>query len=202
MEAFERILAEHPFFEGLEAHHVELLVGCASNVRFDAGQFIFRGGEEANQFYLIRHGRVALEIAAPQRPHITVQTIGEGEILGWSRVPSPHPTTLSAFTRCVVPRSSSLRLARVQRPVVSRPCATFRTWRSLCPSSTPGRNTSRYSANRRPLLTTSASTLSSVAAPSTSINYSRSSAPFCMGAGRTRRHTACASSASSVGRCV
>ena len=90
METFQRIVAEHPFFEGLAAEHVQLIVGCASNVRFDAGQFIFRAGEEADQFYLIRHGRVALEIAAPQGPPITIQTIGEGEILGWSWLIPPY----------------------------------------------------------------------------------------------------------------
>jgi CRP-like cAMP-binding protein len=90
METFQRIVAEHPFFEGLAAEHLQLIVGCASNVRFDAGQFIFREGEEANQFYLIRHGRVALEIAAPQGPPITIQTIGEGEILGWSWLIPPY----------------------------------------------------------------------------------------------------------------
>ena len=42
--------------------HLKFLVGCASNVRFEPGQFIFREGEEANQFYLIRHGEATLEI--------------------------------------------------------------------------------------------------------------------------------------------
>jgi CRP-like cAMP-binding protein len=90
METLERILAEHPFFEGLEAHHFELIVGCASNVRFDAGQFLFREGEEANQFFLIRHGKVALETFTPERGPIVIQTIGEGEVLGWSWLIPPY----------------------------------------------------------------------------------------------------------------
>jgi len=90
METLERILAEHPFFEGLEPRHFELIVGCASNVRFDAGQFLFREGEEANQFFLIRRGKVALETFAPERGPIVIQTIGEGEILGWSWLIPPY----------------------------------------------------------------------------------------------------------------
>ena len=67
MESLEPILAEHPFSRDLEKRYLELLVGCASNVRFEAGQFLFREGEEANQFYLIRHGVVAVEVFAGRR---------------------------------------------------------------------------------------------------------------------------------------
>ncbi|MFQ5814473.1 MAG: cyclic nucleotide-binding domain-containing protein [Anaerolineae bacterium] len=90
METLKPILAEHPFFRDLDPRHLELVVGCASNVRFSAGHFIFREGEEANHFYLIRRGKVALEISAPHRPAITIQTIGEGEILGWSWLIPPY----------------------------------------------------------------------------------------------------------------
>lgn len=113
MQTLEPILAEHPFFKDLERRHLELIVGCAANVRFDAGQFIFREGEEANQFYLIRHGRVALEIAAPQGPPITIQTIGEGEILGWSWLIPPYHWRFDAravqFTRAIALDGKCLR---------------------------------------------------------------------------------------------
>lgn len=90
METIERILAQHPFFEGLDAGYLKLLTGCASNVRFDAGAYVFREGEEANCFYLIRHGKVALEIRAPHRPPVVIETLEEGDILGWSWVIPPH----------------------------------------------------------------------------------------------------------------
>ncbi len=89
-ESLERILAEHPFFKGLAEPYLQLLVECASNVRFNAGELIFREGEEANLFYLIRHGKVALETAAPQRGPIIIQTLGEGEVLGWSWMIAPY----------------------------------------------------------------------------------------------------------------
>lgn len=90
METLERVLAEHAFFAGLEPRYLQLLVGCASNVRFEAGQYIFREGEEANQFFLIRHGKVAVEIHAAERGPITIQTLGEGEVLGWSWLIPPY----------------------------------------------------------------------------------------------------------------
>lgn len=90
METLERILAEHPFFKGMEERYLELLTGCASNVRFEAGQFIFHAEEEANRFYLIRQGKVALEAFAPERGSIVILTLEEGEVLGWSWLFPPH----------------------------------------------------------------------------------------------------------------
>jgi len=90
METLERIIAEHPFFAGLESYYVGLLVGCASNVRFEAGTYLFKEGEEANEFYLIRAGKIALEVFAPQRKPIIVSTLGEGDILGWSWLLPPY----------------------------------------------------------------------------------------------------------------
>ncbi len=90
MQTLEAILAEHPFLQGLEPRHLSLIVGCASNVRFNAGDFIFREGEEANEFYVIRHGKVALEVFAPDRGPIIIDTLVEGEVLGWSWLIPPY----------------------------------------------------------------------------------------------------------------
>jgi CRP/FNR family transcriptional regulator, cyclic AMP receptor protein len=90
METLEPILAQHPFLQDLDKHHLELIVGCASNVRFDAGRFLLCEGEEANHFYIIRHGRVALEVHSPQCGPIVIETISEGEMLGWSWLFPPY----------------------------------------------------------------------------------------------------------------
>lgn len=90
MEDLKVYLHEHPFLQGLQQPHLDLIVGCAKNVRFDTGEFIFKEGQEATEFYLIRHGKVSLEIYAAEKGHITVQTIGEGEVLGWSWLIPPY----------------------------------------------------------------------------------------------------------------
>jgi CRP/FNR family transcriptional regulator, cyclic AMP receptor protein len=90
MDSLEPILAKHPFFEGLDPAYLKLLVGCASNVRFDAGAYVIRQGESASHFYLIRQGRIALETRAPQRPPIVIETLEEGDILGWSWLIPPY----------------------------------------------------------------------------------------------------------------
>ncbi len=90
MEGLERIIKEHRFFAGLDDGFCELVCGCAKNVRFEAGQYLFHEGEAADQLYLLRHGRIALEIAAPGRGALTFQTLAEGEILGISWLIPPY----------------------------------------------------------------------------------------------------------------
>jgi len=90
MGNLEEILAEHPFLEGLDPSHLKLIAGCASNVRFNKGDFIFREEDEADRFYLIRHGLVALDVFVPQRGPVTIDTIQEGDVLGWSWLFPPY----------------------------------------------------------------------------------------------------------------
>lgn len=90
METLDLILAQHPFLDGMARRHLELLVGCASDVRFDAGKFLFREGEEANRFYFVRQGRVVLEIFSPQRGPIEIETLTAGDVLGWSWLVPPY----------------------------------------------------------------------------------------------------------------
>ena len=90
MQTLEPILAEHPFLQGLDPSALALIVGCASNVRFDAGQYLVREGQEANEFYIIREGRVSLEIHVPDRGPVMLQTVVAGGVLGWSWMFPPY----------------------------------------------------------------------------------------------------------------
>ena len=89
-QTLEPLLRGHRFFAGLEPAHLSLLAGCAANEVFPADSFLFREGEPAQTFYLIREGKVALEIAAPGRGALVVQTLGEGEVAGFSWLIEPH----------------------------------------------------------------------------------------------------------------
>jgi len=86
----EPLLRDHPFLRGLEPEYLALLAGCAANVRFREGSFMFREGEPAGQCFLIREGKMALEIAAPGRGSIIVQTLGAGDVTGFSWLLEPH----------------------------------------------------------------------------------------------------------------
>jgi len=86
----EPLLREHPFLKDLQPEYLALLAGCAANVRFREGAFMFREGEPAGQCFLIREGKMALEIAAPGRGSIIVQTLGAGDVTGFSWLLEPH----------------------------------------------------------------------------------------------------------------
>ncbi len=89
-QTLEPILKGHSIFKGLDPRHLALIVGCASNVRFKAGRYIFREGGDANHFYLIRRGKVVLEVYVPGRGALTIETIEEGDVLGWSWLFPPY----------------------------------------------------------------------------------------------------------------
>jgi CRP/FNR family transcriptional regulator, cyclic AMP receptor protein len=113
MEGLERILSEHPFFEAFPKGHRELLAGCAKNHRFNAGQFLFHEGDAANEFFLIRHGKVALEILAPGREPIVFETLQDGDIVGASWLVPPYRWMFDAravgLTRAIGMDASCLR---------------------------------------------------------------------------------------------
>ena len=97
MQNFEAILAEHHLFKDLAQRYLKLIAGCASYVRFKSGQVIFREGEEVNNFYIIRQGKVTLELTfvIGEKPTV-IQTIGEGDVLGWSWLFPPYRGRLDA----------------------------------------------------------------------------------------------------------
>jgi CRP/FNR family cyclic AMP-dependent transcriptional regulator len=90
LRPLEQVLADVPLLEGLEEDELALLAGCAGNVRFVAGEHLFREGGQADTFYVVRHGSVALEIFVPTRGPLVVETIDAGEVLGWSWLFPPH----------------------------------------------------------------------------------------------------------------
>lgn len=90
MLTLEQELVAHPFFAELDPAFASLIAGCGSNTHFAGGQYLFREGEQADTFYVLRHGRVALETAAPQLGVRVVETIEAGEVLGWSWLFPPY----------------------------------------------------------------------------------------------------------------
>jgi CRP/FNR family cyclic AMP-dependent transcriptional regulator len=90
MQTIDTLLQDVPIFHGMSQEALELLAGCASNTRFADGEVLFREGDEADTFYVIRHGRVALEIFVPARGAVTIETIDPGEVIGWSWLFAPY----------------------------------------------------------------------------------------------------------------
>jgi len=96
METMAPILAAHPFFKGLDSRYLKLILACASRETFKPGGFLCRDNEEARKFYVIHHGRVAVEIYRARRGPVTIQTLRDGEVLGWLWFDHPYHWHLDA----------------------------------------------------------------------------------------------------------
>ncbi len=90
MRTIEDILREQRFFAELDASHQALIAGCASNRACDAGAYLFREGGDADAFFVIRHGHVALDIAVPGREPLVIATLGPGDVVGASWLIAPY----------------------------------------------------------------------------------------------------------------
>jgi CRP-like cAMP-binding protein len=101
----EEVLGSHPFFAGLNAGAMRLIAGCASNVHFAEGEFLFHEGHDANQFWVIRRGRVAMQLESPGQGAIVTDTMDEGEVVGWSWLVPPY--RFFADGRAVTPVSAT-----------------------------------------------------------------------------------------------
>jgi CRP-like cAMP-binding protein len=95
MEGLERIVREHSFFAGMKPEYAAIVAGCAKNVRFEPGEYLFHEGEVADQLYLLRSGHVALEIDTDEG-QVTLQAVGESDIVGASWLVPPYRRGLSA----------------------------------------------------------------------------------------------------------
>lgn len=103
MQTMKQLLAAHPFFAGLGDDALAMMAGCATNVHVPAGEYLFRLGEPADRFFVVRHGRVALELHAPGAGPLVLETVDDGEVLGWSWLVPPHRWFLDA--RAAAPTS-------------------------------------------------------------------------------------------------
>ena len=90
MKTLDAVIAESPVFAGLTQEQLEFIVGCAQNVHFDAGQTIAKAGDNADVFYLISMGEVALDLDVPNKKSVRIDTVEAGQVLGWSWLIPPH----------------------------------------------------------------------------------------------------------------
>jgi CRP/FNR family cyclic AMP-dependent transcriptional regulator len=96
MRTIADLLQTAPALSALAPAHREQIAGCARNCVFAPGEQIMREGDPADAFYVIREGAVALETGVPGRGAVTLQTLHDGEVLGWSWLVPPHRTAFDA----------------------------------------------------------------------------------------------------------
>jgi CRP-like cAMP-binding protein len=96
VQSLERSLAEHPFTKRIPQHWLTVLSGCAKNLRYQAGEYLFREGQPAEYLYLLRHGQVELESHVPGKGPVSLETLQPGEAIGASIVFPPYDWHLDA----------------------------------------------------------------------------------------------------------
>ena len=90
MRRLDEVLQDIPLFAGMTPEQLALIGGCGSHTGFAAGEVLFREGDRANTFYVIRHGTVAIDLHSPTRGSLRVETIEASEVIGWSWLFPPY----------------------------------------------------------------------------------------------------------------
>ncbi|MGW7215493.1 Crp/Fnr family transcriptional regulator [Streptomyces collinus] len=83
-------------FGALTKKHQEQLMSLAREVSFAIDERIFNEGAKADRFWIIHTGTVALDVHVPGRRAAVIETLGAGELLGWSWLVPPHHWHLGA----------------------------------------------------------------------------------------------------------
>ncbi|MEV4138841.1 cyclic nucleotide-binding domain-containing protein [Dactylosporangium sp. NPDC049742] len=84
------LLVEHPFMAGVPDRFLERMAHYSHRVTVRAGTRLFSEGGRADRFWLIRDGLVSLDTHLPGRGDVVVETIGAGQVLGWSWLFPPY----------------------------------------------------------------------------------------------------------------
>ncbi len=112
--ALESSLRGHPFVHGLAEGHVKTLTAWAIEKRYQDGAYLWRQGDPAETFFLVRDGEISLGIAIPGEGRLHLETVTKGEVLGWSWMLPPYRWHFDA--RAVGPvRAFAFEAARLRR---------------------------------------------------------------------------------------
>lgn len=105
-------LRRFPLFAGLNNDQVAILSEIAYEETAEPGHYFFREKDDLKRFYILLEGQVSIVIGVPDRDveqtftmqitrnlvnkDLTVTTVGEGEMFGWSALVPPHTSTAGA----------------------------------------------------------------------------------------------------------
>jgi CRP/FNR family transcriptional regulator, cyclic AMP receptor protein len=96
IEVNAKVLAAHPFLQGMPREQLSVLAEAARHVSFPARYRLFEDGGNASRFWLIQCGHVSLDLHIPGEGPVVIESIGMGELLGWSWLFPPHKWAFGA----------------------------------------------------------------------------------------------------------
>ncbi len=93
------LIATNEVFRDLDPEFIDILAEQGSEREYAAGEAVFRYGERAETFHIVREGTVTVEVAAIEGPPLELQELGEGALLGWSWLIPPYRWNFQARAR-------------------------------------------------------------------------------------------------------
>ena len=112
-------LAAHPFLHGMSANQLDVLAKGARDVSFPAKHRLFEDGGYATRFWLIQSGHVSLDLHVPGEGPVVIETIGMGELLGWSWLFPPYKWAFGAVA------ATAVKAFEFDAPTVRELCAAY-----------------------------------------------------------------------------
>ena len=112
-------LAAHPFLHGMSADQLGLLADAARDVSFPARYRLFEDGGNATRFWLIQAGHVSLDLHVPGEGPVVIESIGMGELLGWSWLFPPYKWAFGAVS------ATAVEAFEFDAPTVRELCAAY-----------------------------------------------------------------------------
>ena len=113
MKNLEQTLANHPFFYNFPEEYLQRIAGQAQILQYKEGDVLFNEGGKADKFYLVIRGKVVLGTYAPGKGAIILQTVEDGEMLGWSWLVAPYKyrfgARVNSMTEMIVINGEELR---------------------------------------------------------------------------------------------
>src|ERR1700683_3580562 len=110
-------LATHPFLHGMSADQLGILAEAACDVRFPVRCRLCEDGGNAARFWLIQSGHVSLDLHVPGEGPVVIETVGMGELLGWSWLFPPYQWAFGAVA------ATAVEAFEFDAPLVRERCA-------------------------------------------------------------------------------
>ncbi len=90
MKSISDILKEQAFFEGMPGEMLDYLSGCGQNMHFGPNDYLGKENDSSDFLYIIKKGKVAVEVLHPVHGAVTIRTLGSGEVAGFSWIIPPY----------------------------------------------------------------------------------------------------------------
>jgi len=121
-ETTRNLLSDHAFLAGFPPEAVALVADQAEAVTFRPGVLLFREGSPADVTYFIIKGSVSIEVHAPNRGPIVIETLEAGQVVGlsWAAPPFRYQFDARAVdeVEVVCVNTERLRVSLAENPVL------------------------------------------------------------------------------------